>query len=205
MSKVMLVANKGYELEWNPAYHYIGVDRGATILRELNIKMDYAIGDFDSISADELVELEKVTKIKKLPVRKNESDSEYAIRFALQHYDEVFITGVTGGRLDHFISLYHLLAFADVPFTIVDNQNVIYKRKVGKYEIKTSKKYLSLFACEPSIITIENVEYPLSKQCLQTSDVYTLSNESLQESSFVKVEKGSIVIIESDDKKNTLK
>ena len=44
----------------------VGIDRGAYLAFQNNIKLDYAVGDFDSISAQELEELYTYTNVVKL-------------------------------------------------------------------------------------------------------------------------------------------
>lgn len=204
MTKVMLVANRATSIKKEKDFHYIGVDGGALLLSEQNITMDYAIGDFDSVGEKRRAELEKITTIEQLPVRKNESDSEYAIKFVLERYDEVYITGVSGGRLDHFLSVYHMLAFQEYHFTIVDEQNHISKLEQGTHHIQKHKKYLSLFAVCESEITITGVEYPLYDRKLNLHDIYTLSNEIVDTEAILEIKKGTLIVIQSADKKNTL-
>lgn len=200
MSKVILVANQVTSVPVEADCNYIGVDGGALYLMDHDIPMQYAIGDFDSISKESYERLKAMTKIMALPVRKNESDSEYAIRFALQHYDEVLITGVSGGRLDHFMAIYNLLAYSELEFTIFDEQNIIFKKQVGVHTLHNEKKYISLFALEPSIITISDVKYPLVKRTLLSSDIYTLSNEAIDKEAILNIEKGKLMVIFSDDR-----
>ena len=201
MSKVMLVANCATSIEKEEGFHYIGIDGGALLLKEKNIEMDCAIGDFDSISIQAKKALEAFTTLHQLPTKKNESDSEYAIAYALKHYDEVYICGVSGGRLDHFLAIYHLLAFQDYHFTIVDKQNVITKLEVGRHEIAKYKTYLSLFAVCESEITIRGVAYPLENCKLNRSDIYTLSNEICDEKAVLEITAGKLIVIQSEDQK----
>lgn len=179
--------------------HYIGVDRGAVLLQQRGIAMEYAIGDFDSITQQELALLEASTKIQQLPVRKNESDSEFAIKFASERYDEVFITGVIGGRVDHFLALYHMLAFGNYTFTILDEQNCLYRLQQGTHTIRKSKQYISLFACQPTVLSIQGVEYPLHEVTLDVFDVYTLSNEIVETEAVLEIISGAVVVTQSDD------
>lgn len=199
MSKVMIVSSLANRITCNPTFDYIGVERGALALLEANIPMVCAIGDFDSITMDEYARVASQTKIIKLAVHKNESDSEYAIQYASKLYQDIYITGVIGGRVDHFISLYHLLAYGDYNFTIVDSLNDMKRLKAGEYSIVKQKKYLSLFALEPSMITIENVAYPLTKHVLTQKDVFTLSNEIQESEAKLIIHYGSFVLIQSDD------
>lgn len=197
----MLVANRATYVEKQAGFTYIGVDRGALLLLEKGIPMDYAMGDFDSISKEQLARLETTTAIIKLPVRKNESDSEYALKFALQHYDEVFICGVSGGRLDHFLALYQMLAYGKDKFTIIDEQNIIVRLDKGIHYLDKKKKYLSFLACESSVLTIIDVEYPLYHQHLTLKDTsYTISNEMKSNRLKIVIEQGSFIVIQSEDK-----
>ena len=86
---------------------YIGVDHGVEILLKQGIKPVFAIGDFDSIENENVLsELD----IERLPTRKDVTDTHAALEYALENgYDEVDIYGVTGGRLDHFLSVMCLL------------------------------------------------------------------------------------------------
>ncbi|OCN03769.1 hypothetical protein A4S06_04160 [Erysipelotrichaceae bacterium MTC7] len=187
------------ELTYNEAVHYIGIDHGAMQLLKQNIPMDYAIGDFDSIEQEQLEALQKVTTVIKLNPEKDDSDSEHAIKFALEHYDEVAITGVTGGRMDHFMAIYNLMAFQNLNFAIYDKQNYIYPMEAGSYRLDKRTKYISFFASEPSEVTIQGVRYPLTNRKVSPKDVYTVSNEIVAEAATFTVHNGRVIVFESDD------
>lgn len=86
---------------------WIGVDRGTLHLVEAGIQPDLAVGDFDSLTLSELRDVrEHVKKIQQVPSEKDDTDTELAVKAALQCFStgDVIILGATGGRLDHFLS-----------------------------------------------------------------------------------------------------
>ncbi|MCC8131926.1 MAG: thiamine diphosphokinase [Oscillospiraceae bacterium] len=84
----------------------IAADGGMSYLDSLGIKPDLIIGDFDSSS-------EPVSgDVIKLPVEKDDTDSVFAVRYALEHgYKEIHIYGGTGGRFDHTIANIQILSY----------------------------------------------------------------------------------------------
>lgn len=200
MSKVILVANLCETVPVVEGVDYIGIDKGAFLCMEKRIPLLYAIGDFDSLDESQLQQLKKYTKVIQLHCEKNETDGEYAIRFAYeQGYDEIEIYGITGGRQDHFIAMMNLLKFSTIPFTIKDNQNSIYSLTQGIHKINKHSKYISFFACEPLEITLSGVKYPLQNKKITEQDIYLVSNEILKEAATVNVS-GKILVFECDDK-----
>lgn len=198
MSKVVLVANRVDDLVVEGECDYIGVDGGSLYCLNHNIQMVCAIGDFDSISEEDLIRLNTHTKTIKLPVEKDVVDSEYALNYASElGYDEIEITGVMGGRQDHFLAIYQLLKTGSVPFVIKDEYNIIYRLDAGEYELKKEMQYLSFFACEQLKISVTGVKYPLYDREIQESDVYLVSNEIVEEKAKLKVS-GRIIVIQSN-------
>ena len=70
-----------------------------------------AVGDFDSVTKSEYDRIEDaVHKVGQFRSEKDETDTELAVECALTYNPEqVILTGVTGGRLDHMESALHLL------------------------------------------------------------------------------------------------
>lgn len=177
---------------------YIGVDRGIEILINLGIKPIYAIGDFDSIiNKDLLVQLE----IERLPTKKDVTDTHAAIEYAISKgYDEIDVYGVTGGRLDHFFSAMCLLEkYQNVKIRIINKQNVIELLKPGKHKIdQSSYKYFSLFALDNSYIDIEHAHYPLDNYYLKREDPLCVSNQTIDEYSYIRNNR-AIILVRSND------
>ena len=81
----------------------IGVDKGALIALNEGIKVDVALGDFDSISEDEMVEIKKhVPKVLGFPTDKDDTDTELALLYVLDNYPtaDVYLYNWYGGRID---------------------------------------------------------------------------------------------------------
>ncbi|HWI54321.1 MAG TPA: thiamine diphosphokinase, partial [Desulfobacteria bacterium] len=90
----------------------IGADRGGLFLVENNLQPDFVIGDFDSLTSEELLLVrENCTGIISCdPVNKDYTDTEMAFNWALQKKpSEIVLLGVTGTRLDHTLANIHLL------------------------------------------------------------------------------------------------
>ncbi|MDD6467541.1 MAG: thiamine diphosphokinase [Erysipelotrichaceae bacterium] len=181
----------------------IGVDKGAELLAEEGIPMVYAIGDFDSTSS--LIRIQQYAKeIKKLPVQKNETDSEAALLWAMQYYDHLDVYGGLQGRLDHEYANLSLLIHRKYPITLYDRQNKLERFESGMHHIyKNGYQYLSLFPLQLSTVTLNGVLYPLTEQVLRVGDIYTISNEILQESMELILD-GEVLMIQSNDDKKRL-
>ena len=80
----------------------IAVDSAVSELISRNIKVDIAIGDFDSLS--DLSLLNDIKHIK-LSTIKDLSDTHYALNYAYDLSDDVIlIGGLEGKRIDHLIA-----------------------------------------------------------------------------------------------------
>lgn len=198
MSKIVLVANRIERLQIEDNCDYMGVDGGSLYCLKHKIPMVCAVGDFDSITHEELVELEKHTKVIKLPAEKDVVDTEYALTHARQlGYCDIEIVGVMGGRQDHFLAVYQLLKSSNIPFVIKDTNNIISRYEAGEYLIDKRMQYLSFFACEPLVISIQGVKYPLNQKEIDENDVFLVSNEIIESKAKIKVS-GRIIVIQSN-------
>lgn len=177
---------------------YIGVDRGVEVLINQGIKPIFAIGDFDSIENKNIL---KELNIERLPTRKDVTDTHAALEYALENsYDEVDIYGVTGGRLDHFLSAMCLLEkYAHKKIRIIDQQNIIQLLLPGKHEVyRDEYKYFSLYALSEAYIDIEGAEYPLNQYYLKREDPLCVSNQVSDEVAIITNSK-PIILIKSRD------
>lgn len=200
MSKVILVAGLASHIPYDTQYDYIGIDAGAYACMKQKVPMKFAIGDFDSITAEQKEKLVAYTSMIKLPKHKDQTDSEAAIYFALeQGYKEIILFGGLGGRIDHTLANVYLLAYRNLPLTLMDEHNKMYIRSKGKYEITNDYQYLSFLALEKTQFTISGVAYPLVKRTICKQDIYTISNEIIKESAFLEIEEGSLLVMQASD------
>ena len=125
----------------------VGIDKGAYLAFQNNIKLDYAIGDFDSISAQELEELKKYTNVIKLNPEKDETDTLYALRMFKSADHLYLLGGIAGSRIDHFVA--NLKLFYEFPnLTIIDNDTYIMQCETNQNFQKDEYKYYSFFPLE---------------------------------------------------------
>lgn len=205
MPKVVLVAGRAYQIPLIEHADYYGVDHGAICCMHQQIKMKKAIGDFDSITFDELEELKKNTKVIQLPTHKDETDSEAAILIAMEDgYDEIILFGGLGGRIDHEMVNLHLMLYRDYPLTLMDENNTVKVLSKGTYEVEKTHRYLSFLPLEESCITEEGVAYPLDKRKLSLQDIYTTSNEIVNEKARIIIHYGKVLMMQCNDVKENI-
>ena len=205
MPKVVLVAGRAYQIPLIEHADYYGVDHGAICCMHQKIKKKKAIGDFDSITFDELEELKKNTKVIQLPTHKDETDSEAAILIAMEDgYDEIILFGGLGGRIDHEMVNLHLMLYRDYPLTLMDENNTVKVLSKGTYEVEKTHRYLSFLPLEESCITEEGVAYPLDKRKLSLQDIYTTSNEIVNEKARIIIHYGKVLMMQCNDVKENI-
>ncbi|GAX01134.1 thiamine diphosphokinase [Secundilactobacillus silagei] len=188
---------------------WIGADRGTLRLLKLGITPLVAIGDFDSLTADELKRVKgAVADIRQAKPEKDETDTQLAVTVALHefHYDRLDIYGATGGRLDHFLAnLWIVLEPRYRQFApkirFIDRQNTITFYAPGSYEItkEPDKKYLAFVTLEQ----VNNLTLPDEKYNLQgknvTRPISYASNEFVGDTGHFSFDSGMVAVIQSKD------
>lgn len=178
---------------------YIGVDRGVEKLLAQGITPAFAIGDFDSISDPHVLEAMKNVEI--LPERKDVTDTHAAVDWAYKNgYDEIYIYGATGARLDHFIAVLKLLElYRDINIFIVDRQNKLTLLRPGTYNIyPEGYKYFSFYALDRAVITITGAEYERTDYELLRNDPLATSNQVKGEYATLKTD-GDLILVRAKD------
>lgn len=185
----------------------VGVDRGAFFLLQLNRKPHLAIGDFDSVTAEERIEIEKQSSlfVSCDPVQKDSTDTEMAVNWAIeQQPTEIVLLGALGTRFDHTLANVHLLLKclrAGIPCRIVDEKNevVLTKRQINVSKGRFS--HISLLPLSEAVtgITIVGFQYPLQQATLRIGDSLGISNVLLGETGTINLTAGQLLVIKSSD------
>lgn len=197
MSVALLVASLAKQLPPVFADYIVGVDRGALVCATLGIMMDLAIGDFDSVSAEELDMIRTFSKeVVRLDTVKDMTDTQAALSY-VEDFDEVMICGGLGGRIDHQ-QINIGLVKKDIRLSLWDENHLIYAVDGEKTIKKADYRYLSLFACTESTVDLSGVKYPLPNRKIDENDLYLVSNEILDEEALIRVN-GKVLIIQSND------
>ena len=188
---------------------YLGVDGGCLKLLEQGLSLDIAVGDFDSVSETDLNEIRTQAKqvVQSVP-EKNDTDLELALKTVFEDYPDAAVTvyGAFGGRLDHFLSNIFLPTDPDLaPYMeqiqLVDEQNRLVFRPAGSHEIQPdpTMTYVGFMPVGEGRLEITGAKYPLHSENYFLKAMYG-SNEFLDQSIQVSLDRGYLVIVYSKDR-----
>lgn len=181
----------------------IAADSGYLTAKALGDRIDIAVGDFDSMSADMIPDGVELLRV---PAEKDVTDTQLAVETALNRgADQLVIIGGMSGRLDHTLSNLFILedlADADVYAIMTDGQSRVRFVRSGSALIgRSGFRYLSIIAADPKVkgVTAEGCRYPLKNATLSRRCQYAVSNEITGNCALISVKKGGIFIVESTD------
>lgn len=189
---------------------WVGIDRGVFYLLKAGFKPAAAFGDFDSVSEEEMTEIEKVvTDLKKFKPEKDETDMELALNWALeQDPDSIKIFGATGGRLDHLMANIQLLVKplqqgSPLHIEMIDTKNILFVKKPGSYTVSKldEYKYISFLPVTPAVtgMTLKNFKYPLNDCHIPMGSTLCISNELIRGHGTFSFSEGILLVVRSRD------
>ncbi len=176
----------------NPGDYIICADGGYDHAVRLGVAPDVIIGDFDSVSC-----LPSDTEKIKYPVRKDFTDGEIAVKYAVEHgFDEVLLLGMTGDRADHTITDILLLTQCKSG-CVIDDNNEIYLLRGSVTVHGKAGDTVSIVPVGGNVegIVTENLEYPLNNETLYFGESRGVSNVMTKDSCAVTAKKGLGLII----------
>jgi len=176
----------------------VGVDSGLDLMLAAGLRIDLAVGDFDSIAPENVGRVRSEAGVcLELPPDKDVTDLAYCLEYLYNHcvYESITVFGGLGGRVDHLVANLNLMKKYDLTF--VDDVRRAYVLKKGVHAIANVRKYISFFAVEDVYgLTIRGFKYELSNHYLGTSDSLCVSNAGSGEVAFTK---GRLLVIETDE------
>ena len=201
MKKVVLISGLAKKLPNVIDSDLIGVDHGASVIAQANLRMKAAIGDFDSVNEAELKVIEEYTDtLVKMKPQKDETDTEEAIKYAIgQGYEEIEIYGALGGRIDHEMANMYLLMHRRYPIYFTNDTNRVRVLKQGQYKVNNEYTYLSFLALEESCISVNGVAYPMNHCIITLKDIFSISNEITAEVCDIVIHYGRVLMMETRD------
>ena len=162
-----------------------GVDRGCIYLLENNIPVSKAVGDFDSLSEQEKIIVDRFFDKEELDCIKDDTDTEHALRMAVEMKpDRIVMLGCTGTRLDQTftsIRLLKLACAAGIDAVIQDKTNRI--RVVKGMHVVSSKdsfgKYVSVlpFGDRMDGLSLNGFKYEARGLSIEAESTRGVSNE----------------------------
>ncbi|RAP78233.1 thiamine diphosphokinase [Paenibacillus montanisoli] len=190
-----------------PGDMLIGADAGAMFLVEHGLRPDIALGDFDSVTPQQLAYIREKSgeTLDYDPVDKDYTDTELAWRLALSKQPkELLMLGALGTRFDHSLANVHLLRMAQRQGTaamIRDDRNCI---QLATDRITLANKgfaYVSLLPLSEQVtgITLTGFQYPLHDATLEIGQSLGISNKLLGQEGSIEVKQGMLLVIESRD------
>lgn len=209
MIKIAVIAGGSFDCLPEPADLYVGVDAGSLRLLEAFLPLDWAIGDFDSVTPEELGRIrEMAERFLQAPAEKDDTDLELALKEIFKVYPQaqVRIYGALGGRMDHMMGNLFLAAEPDLAafmeqIELVDSQNIVRFRSAGQHRLApiAGMKYISFMPSDQSRLTIRHAKYPLDASNYFFKKCYS-SNEFIDRDIDIQLDKGYVVLIYSKDK-----
>lgn len=187
----------------------IGADRGSLYCIAQGITPAIIIGDFDSVTAEEWQQLQQTNaEIERYPAEKDDTDTNLALQRALALTPtEVIVTGVTGGRLDHYEAvlrkIYELQQdYPHIAWQIASRRNHIRFLLPGTTKLtKSALAYVSFFAYggDVSSVTIRGLKYETTNEPMPLTCGLFTSNEFIGEAATISFEENTIMMIMSED------
>ena len=184
----------------------ISADGGARHLRKLNILPHVMIGDFDSLNPDHYSFFKKKQiKILNFPLKKNHTDTELCVSYALENKaSDITLLGVTGSRLDHTLAnifLLKKLAKLNIEARIINKHNEIFI-VTDFIELKgRPKELLSIIPVTQNVtgVTLTGLEYPLENASMQMGDSLGISNVFKESVVSISIKSGVLIVTRSKD------
>lgn len=179
--------------QYKPNY-LIAVDSAVSFVFDLGIKIDLAVGDFDSIEKRDVL---KSLNTIELNVMKNETDTEYAILEALKlNPTQIYLVGGIGGlRIEHsYANLSYVKRYKKIK--LITEESVISSYSVGMYKF-SNHGYFSIFANKDSIISLKSFKYELDQYNLVIDNTIGISNEVINNEGILTVHQGDVLVFET--------
>ncbi|HFH9344013.1 TPA: thiamine diphosphokinase [Streptococcus agalactiae] len=189
--------------------YFVGIDRGSLFLLKNGLSLDMAVGDFDSITEDELLYIKHYcSNIVSASAEKNDTDTELALKTIFKEFPEAQVTvfGAFGGRIDHMMSNIFLPSDTDLePFMsqirLKDEQNIVTYLPSGENQVSRIEgmSYVSFMPESESTLQISGAKYELNKSNYFKKKMYS-SNEFMTSPIEVELKDGYLIIIYSKDR-----
>jgi len=185
----------------------IGADSGALFLVEHGFAPHLSIGDFDSVTPQQLARIraDSVETEAFDAIDKDYTDTELAFERALNmRPQEIVLVGALGTRFDHSLANVHLLVRAmqhGIMAAIVDEHNDI-RLASGSLTVRAAGyANVSLLPLTPKAvgITLEGFRYPLADAVLEMGQSLGISNVLEGQEGRITVRDGWLLVIQSKD------
>lgn len=177
--------------------YIVSVDRGSYYALNSSVKIDYAIGDFDSVTDSEFLGIRKVIgNVEVLSEEKDVTDTLAAVEHVISkgYTDILILGGISGNRIEHFYA--NLLILRKYPNIVMRDDFSEMKVIKSGTTFTCTNCYYSFFALkETKNLTLKGFKYPLTKYNMTENDAIGISNELVEEKGTITFDSGSILSI----------
>jgi thiamine pyrophosphokinase len=170
----------------------IAVDQAVLALYKQRIKIDLAVGDFDSLNNQGILTQLNVVRLN--PIKDVTDTHQALVEATKMNPDEiVLIGGIGGDRIDHF--MIHTMFFDEFPnLKMVDDNTTITLLQEGLHEVQT-EGYVTYIAYPKAKLSLMGFKYPLQEYLLMSYDPLCISNEVIEEKGITHVLEGRLLQI----------
>ncbi len=201
--KTLIILSESEPCDLKDSFDLVLVsDGGYRTAKKMGLNIDALIGDFDSITSEDLKEAKKKgIKIISFPTDKDKTDGELTVDYAISlGSKEIVILGSFKEELDHALGNLFLLFK-------VDKVGIISKLITQLYEIElinSEKEYIGKVNQELSLIpvsdtveglNIEGSKYNLKNVKVEMGQTLTLRNFIIDQNAKVYLKKGKVLSI----------
>ena len=179
----------------------IAADGGVDRALALGIRVDLAIGDFDSVTPAGLTAAEAAgAQIERHPAAKDTTDLELALDAAISRRPaRIVVLGSGGGRLDHLLGSLQLLGaerYAGAEIDAYLGPAVVHIVH-GRRELTGAPgELISLLPLHGlAVVTTRGLVYPLDGETLVPGSSRGISNLFAAETASVELERGTVAVI----------
>jgi thiamine pyrophosphokinase len=185
--------------------YVIAADSGIERALELGLRVDVAIGDFDSVDPAVLVQVAAAgARVERHPAAKDATDLELALDAALARRPErIVVAGGHGGRLDHFLANALVLAAH-----AYDGPDLI--AQMGPARVTVVRREAVLRGSPGELVTLvpvhgpaagvetEGLLYPLRGEDLVPGSTRGVSNELTGDRARVRLRSGVLLVVQPE-------
>ena len=217
---VLIISGGSINADWLQCWikehrivYCIAADKGLETAYKTGIKVDYILGDYDSVDSHILDIYKNSTEVVAYPPEKDYTDTHIAVKKGIEviksmnAIDDIclYVAGATGTRIDHTMTNIYVLdeaLEAGINAYIIDEYNKVY---IKDKEFKICKneqygKYVSFIPMTEKVeLTLKGMKYLLSHYVLTQGKSICQSNEIIEEEAIITINGGKIVVVESHD------
>lgn len=179
----------------------IGADGGARILVSAGIVPDVVIGDFDSLSSEELARISQgKTRIVSHPRDKDQTDGELAVLCARDAgCCHIVIGGFLGDRIDHMMAniQYYATLAKDISISVMEGDQTIYvvRDKIALTGSSGDELSLIPLSDDCSGIRTEGLMYQLDNADLRQGSTRGVSNVFQSSYASIACRTGTLLVV----------